>query len=337
MKRRALLLGLAGCGRDPRPRLNVYNWSDYIDPGTIPAFERETGSRVRYGTFESNEEMLAKIFGGNSGWDVVFPANSVIHPMLQNGLLATLRHDLLPNMNHVDADLRHPAWDPQLRWSIPYMWGSTGIVYSRKIQPPPQGWRDLWHPRLRGRLTMLDDPAEAIGAALLKLGYALNSTEPGQLMEARGELVRQKPLVRAYVNAEVRDQVVAGDVLAAHAWSVTAGQAIAASPDLAFVHPQEGFALYSDCVAILRESRRAELAHRFLDFLLRPDVAARNAVAAKTATANASARALLPASVRENPTLYPPPHTLARGEWFQALPSAAQRLRDRIWTEIKAA
>ncbi len=340
MRRRTFLLGVsgaAGCARDPRPRLNVYNWSDYIAPETIAGFERETGARVRYGTFESADEMLSKVFTGNSGWDIVAPPNSFIHAMLQNGFLATLSHGLLPGLAHLDANLRHPAWDPQLRWSIPYMWGSTGIVYNRKLAPPPRAWRDLWEERLRGRITMLDDVAEAFGAALKKLGHALNSTEPEHLQQARAELVRQKPLVRAYVNAEVRDQLIAGDVLAAQAWSVTAQQAIAGSKDLAFAHPAEGFALYCDCVAILRESRRLELAHKFLDYLLRPEVAARNATVAKTATANAAARPLLDSATRDNPTLYPPPETLARGEWFQSLPASAHRLRDRLWTEIKSA
>jgi len=340
MRRRTFFLGLAGaagCSRGVRPRLNVYNWSDYVAPETIPNFEAEFGVRVRYGVFESAEEMLARIFGGNSGWDVVFPPNSFIHPMLRNGLVATLNPQWLPNLGNLDADLRHPAWDPQLYWSVPYMWGATGIVYHRRLKPAPRGWADLWQERLRGRMTMLDDPAEALGAALKKLGFPLNSTEPEQLAAARAELVRQKKLVRAYINAEVRDQLIAGDVLAAQAWSITAQQAISASPDLAFVHPAEGFSLYADCAVILRESRRQELAHKFINYLLRPNVAATIAMAAKSATANGAARLLLPAAVRSNLTLYPPPEVLQRGEWLQALPVAAQRMRDRMWTEIKSA
>lgn len=340
MRRRSFILGLAGpaaCSRDHRPRLNVYNWSDYVAPETIPDFEAEFGVRVRYGVYESVEELLAKIFGGNSGWDVVFPSNSFIHPMLRNGLLATLRRDWLPLLDHLDPELRHPAWDPQLYWSVPYMWGATGIVYHRRLRPAPRAWADLWDERLRGRITMLDDPAEVIGAALKKLGHPLNATNPEQLQEARRELLVQKPLVRAYLNAEVRDQLVAGDVLAAQAWTITAQQAIRASAELAFVLPAEGFSLYCDCAVILRESRRQRLAHDFLNYLLRPRVSAAIAGAAQTATANASARGLLPEAIRSNPTLYPPPQALARGEWLQALPVAAQRLRDRLWTEVKSA
>jgi spermidine/putrescine-binding protein len=157
------------------------------------------------------------------------------------------------------------------------------------------------------------------------------------LLEAKRQALAQKPLLRAYLNAEVRDQVVAGDVLAAQAWAVTAGQAIAAAADkLAFAFPEEGFARFADNIAILHESRRVELAHKWINHLLRPEVAASIVSATRTATANGAALRLLPAEIRENPVLYPPAATLERGEWFQAQPSASQKLRDRLWTEIKS-
>lgn len=160
----------------------------------------------------------------------------------------------------------------------------------------------------------------------------------GELGKAQREAIAQKPLLRAYLNAEVRDQMVAGDVAAAQAWTVTAGQAIAAAPGkLEFVLPAEGFSRYADTMVILRESRRSELAHSFVNYLLRPTVAAGIVQATQTATANGAAQKLLPAAVRENPVLYPPPEVLARGEWFKPLSSASQRLRDRLWTEIKSA
>jgi spermidine/putrescine transport system substrate-binding protein len=340
MNRRYFFLGaagLAGCRRDTLPRLNVYNWSAYVAPETIPNFEKEFGVRVRYATYESNEEMLAKVLGGNSGWDVVFPTHSRIEPMRQNGLLAPLDHAWLPGIANLDQRFQAPAWDPGLAWGIPYMWNGTGIVYNRKLQPPPLRWSDLWDVKLKGRLTMLDDPEDMLGACLKKLGLSFNATDPDELRRAEREAMAQKPLVRAYLNAEVRDQLVAGDVLASQLWSTTAQQAIAASPALAFAYPAEGFPFYCDCAVILRESRRARLAHQFLDYLLRPQVSARIAEAAQTATANAAALRFLPESVRANPTLYPPNEIFQRGEWPRPLTRAAQRLRDRIWTEIKSA
>lgn len=338
MRRRTLLMGFAGaaaCSR--RPRLNVYNWSDYVAPDTIANFEKESGIEVRYGTYESVPEMLAKVMSGNSGWDVVFPSAEYIQPMREMGLLASLRADWLPHLNALEASFRHPPWDPELRWSVPYMWGVTGIVYQSALRPAPESWRDLWDPRLAGKITMLDDPPEVLGVCLKMLGYSLNSSNPAELEKAQREAIAQKRFVRAYLNAEARDQLVAGDVAAAQAWAVTAAQAIAAAPGkLAFSFPREGFARFADTMAILRESRRRESAHRFLDYLLRPEVSARIVAAVQTATANGAAHALLPPELRDNPVLYPPPETLARGEWFEPQSAASQRLRDRLWTEIKS-
>ena len=340
MNRRYFLIGsagLAGCSLDRRPRLNVFNWSSYIAPDTVPKFESEFGVRVRYGVYESNEEMLARVMGGNSGWDIVFPTNYIVHPMLANALLAPIRRDLLTNLAQLEPSFQQPEWDPQLKWSMPYMVTAAGIAYNRKLAPPPRAWADMWDERLRGRMTMLDDPFDTLGACLKKLGLSINANDPGELRRAQAEAIRQKPLLRAYLNAEVRDQLVSGDVLAAHMWNTTAQQAMDSAGELGFVYPAEGYAVYPDCMVILRESKRPELAHQFINFLLRPDIAAANALAARTTTTNRGARAILPASFRENPTLYPAPEVVARGEWAKTLDPAAQRLRDRLWTEIKAA
>lgn len=339
MNRRVFVLGmtgLAGCARRKR-RLNVFNWSNYVAPETIPEFEKEFGVRVRYAVYESNEAMLARVLSGNSGWDVVFPTHSYVEPMGKMGLLAELDHSRLPNLAHLAPPFRSPEWDPELRWSVPYMWGGTGIAYNRAVVPAPVSWADLWRKDLAGRLTMLDDPFEVLGACLKKLGFSLNSTNDRELRLAAREAIAQKRLLRAYLNAEVRDQLVAGDVLAAQLWATTAQQAMDVSPQLAFVYPSEGFGLYADTAAILRESRHKELAHEFLNYLLRPHVAASVVRATKTATANAGALALLEEPLRRNRTLYPPPEVLARGEWFRPMPAAVQRLRDRLWTEIKSA
>jgi len=339
MNRRTFLMGAAGMASCSRgvPRLNVYNWSDYVAPDTISNFEHEFGVRVRYGTYEGNQEMIAKVMSGNSGWDVVFPSADFIQPMRGLGLLQPLNHAWLTNLDSLDPMFRRPPWDPQLEWNVPYMHGATGIVYQKRLTPEPKAWANMWDEKLRGKITMLDDPPEVLGAALKKLGFSLNSGDPEELRRAQKEAIAQKRLLRAYLNAEVRDQLVAGDVAAAQAWAVTAGQAIAAAPDkLAFALPTEGFPRYADTTSILRESGRSELAHRFINYLLRPAVAAAIVAATQTATANAGARKLLPVELRENPVLYPPAEVLARGEWFEPVSSAAQRLRDRLWTEIKS-
>jgi len=328
--------GMAGCARDRRPRLNVMNWSSYIDPATVPKFEKEFGIRVRYSVYESNEEMLARVGGGNSGWDVVFPTGYILKPMLENDLLAPIDHSALPNLTQVEPAFQKPYYDPGLKWSTPYMVTAAGIAYNRSLTPPPASWGDLWNPRLSRRITMLDDPFDVLGACLKRLGLSVNSEDAGELRRAQQEELRQKPLLRAYLNAEVRDQLVSGDVLAAQMWNTTAQQAMDESKNIGFVYPSEGYAVYPDSVVLLRESRHQEAAHQFMNFLLRPDIAAANAIAARTTTTNAGARRLFPPEFRDNPTLYPGPDVVARGEWARTLQPATQKLRDRLWTEIKA-
>lgn len=338
MTRRTIFLlslpGLHGCLRDRRPRLNVWNWSNYVGPDTIPGFEREYGVRVRYAVYESNEEMLARVMSGNSGWDVVFPTSYLIEPMRDMGLLAPLTHARLGNFCHLDALFAKPVWDPELRWGVPYMWNATGICYRKELGI--EAWAHLWNPDLRGRITMLDDPTDVFGACLKKLRLSVNSTSREELRAAHAEAVTQKKILRGYINAEVREGLVAGDVRAAQLWSTTAQQAMDENGELAFCYPVEGFALYPDVAVVLRESGRSELAHMFLNYLLRPAVAAGVVTGARTASANRSARDLLSPELRNLPTLYPPPEILSRGEWALSSPPEIQQLRDRLWTEIKA-
>ncbi len=328
--------GAAGCSPKRARRLNIYNWSVYIAPETVPNFEREFHAEVRYLTFESAEEMLAKVAAGNSGWDIVFPSNSFVPPMREQGLLARLDHTRLPNLQNLDPTFQSPQWDPNLAYSVPYMNGSTGILYNRSVHPPPLAWRDFWQNRYGHRITMMDDSAEVLGACLLKIGAGVNSTDRSKLEAAKREAIAVKPLLRAFISAEVRDQVVAGDVLVAQIWAQMGKLACNERADLAFAHPAEGFPRYADNMVILEESDRQELAHDFLNYILRPDVGAQIAVSVTSATPNVEARRLLPDSMREDAILYPPPDVLARGQWFEAIPATAQRLRDRVWTEIKA-
>ena len=341
MQRRVFLMGVAGasagCVRDHAPRLNVYNWGSYVAPTTIPDFEREFRCRVRYGTYSGNEEMLAKVISGNSGWDVVFPSNTFVQAMRDLSLLLPLDHARLPDLRNLDPFFRSPEWDPALTFSVPYMHGATGILYADSAKPAPLAWSALWTDAYGHRVTMLDDPAEVFAVCLKRNGYSINSAIPAQLLASRDLAEKQKPLLRAYMNEEVRDQVVAGDVLVAQMWTQVAQVAVESAPNkLNFSYPSEGFALYVDVCAILRETEHAPLAHKFINYLLRPQVAADIAREIRGSTANAAARALLPPSLNQNPILYPAPDVLARGEWFKPLPQTAQRLRDRYWTEIKS-
>jgi spermidine/putrescine transport system substrate-binding protein len=341
VNRRAFLISAAGgaisCAPGTQRRLNVYNWDNYVASTTIPNFERAFGCKVRYATYGSAEEMLAKVMSGNSGWDVVFPSNSFVQPMRELGLLERLDHERLRNLGNLDQRFQSPEWDAGLEWCVPYMHSSTGILYSKSVSRPPLAWADLWSDSYGHRLTMLDDSAEVFGACLKRIGCSINSGDERELRAARDLAIQQKPLLRAYLNEEVRDQVVAGDVLVAQMWGQVSQVAMDNSANLAYSFPAEGFALYADNVCILRESKHKGLAYEFVNYLLEGKVAASIATEVRAATANAKARALLPDALRNNPVLYPDAAVLRRGEWFEALPLSVQRLRDRYWTEIKSA
>lgn len=325
-----------GCTSGSERRLNVYNWENYVAASTIPDFEREFRCRVRYATYGSAEEMLAKVMTGNSGWDVVFPSNSFVRPMRELELLLPLDHSRLSHLHNLEARFRTPEWDPDLGYCIPYMHSATGIVYQTSVSRPPLAWADLWTDSYQRRVTMMDDPAEVFGACLKRMGCSINSENPSELRKARDFAVQQKPLLRAYLSEEVRDQVVAGDVLVAQMWAQVAQVAMDNSSKLAFAFPSEGFALYADNLCILRESKHRDLAFEFANYILRPQVAVAICNEMRTATANAAARALLPEAQRNNEVLYPRAEVLRRGEWFRALSLRSQRLRDRYWTEIKS-
>jgi len=335
----AAAAGWAGCGPRPATReVNVYCWSDYIAPDTIAGFERETGIRVNYETFESQEEMLAKVLAGGSRWDVVFPGNTLVGPLVRRGLLEPLDPQRLPNRRHLEDRFLDPPWDRGNRYTIPYMWGVSGFVYNaRKVAKTLSRWADLWDPALKGKLTMLDDPAEVLGACLKKLSRSLNSVDAAELAAAQVEALSQKPLVRAYLNAEVKPQLIAGDVWAAQLWNGDAHQAMAENGDLRYCLPAEGFALFADTAAVLARAGHKEAAYGWIDYLLRPEVSASIARATLFATPNARAVEMLDAGIRGNPDLYPPEERLSGAEWFAELPNEGQLLRDRIWTEIKAA
>lgn len=341
MNRRIFLMGvagaLAGCTTGRKRRLNILNWQNYVADNTIPNFEREFQCKVRYSTYGSAEEMLARVMAGNSGWDIVFPSNSFVGPMRDLDLLEHVDHKRLSNLGNLEKHFQAPEWDPNLDWCVPYMFSGTGIIYSKKAAHPITAWADLWQNDYGRRVTMLDDPAEMFAACLKRMGESVNSSDDALLRKARDLAIKQKPLLRAYLNEEVRDQVVAGDVLVAQMWAQVAQGALEASADLAFCFPSEGFPQYADNTSVLRESKHQELAWEFVNYLLRPTVTRDIVVAMRTATVNQAARAILPPALGENTVLYPPDDVLKRGEWFRAIPGEAQKRRDIYWTEIKSA
>jgi spermidine/putrescine transport system permease protein len=315
--------------------LNLYIWSNYIAPETLARFEARHGVRVNVDLYDSNEALLAKLQAGNAGYDVVCPSDYSVQVLLAQGLLQPLDHVALPHFANVDARFLDQAYDPGNRHSVPYFWGTAGIAYDRRRVPGPvDSWGALWDARYAGRILMLDDAREAIGAALKWRGRSLNATDLGLLEAARDDLLRQKPLVRAYNSTNFEDVLLSGDVWLAQGWSGQFAKAMDQSPDIAYVVPKEGATLFIDNLAIPRDARSPALAHAFIDFTLEAEVAAEICRTMRYSSPNRAALALLPPEVRQNPAIFPPPDVLQRLELIRDMGEATV-LYDRLWTEVK--
>ena len=334
---------LAGCGRRPSPpedpaaplgpmerELNVYNWSDYIAAGTIPDFEREFGVKVTYDTYESNEEMVAKLSAGAAGYDIVVPSGYLVPVMLAQGLLAPLHKRHIPNLANVAPLFLDLGYDPGNAHSVPWQWGMTGLAYRSDRVAPPGGWETYFDPRLAGKLTMMDDGREVIGAMLEYRGHSLNSTDPAELAQAKADAIRAKAQLKAYVSAPVKSQLIAGDVWVAQLWNGDARQAAVEQPALRWTLPSQGSLIWTDFMAIPAGAPHKRAAHAFIDYILRPQVGAALSAATHYGSPNAAALPLI-----ADPVPYPDAAQLERLEYQRDL-GPATALWDRIWTEIKA-
>ncbi|HEV8599167.1 MAG TPA: spermidine/putrescine ABC transporter substrate-binding protein [Gemmatimonadales bacterium] len=312
--------------------LNLYNWSDYIAPEIIPAFEREFAVRVTYDTFESSEEMVAKLQAGARGYDLVVPPTYGVTTLLASGLLAPLSPRYLPNRANLAPVFRGLAHDREDRYTVPWQWGMTGIAWrTDRIPATPDSWAVFLEPRYRGKLTMLDDLRDVIGAFLRLRGHSINSRDPAELEEARRDAVAAKANLKAYLSAPVKGQLIAGDVWLAQLWNGDAAQAAREQPALAWVLPKEGGTLWIDSLVVPAAAPHPRAAHEFINFILRPEIGAAISTATGYGTPNQAAMPLL-----EKPVPYPSPNELARLEIQEELGRATE-LWDEIWTRIKSA
>jgi spermidine/putrescine transport system permease protein len=316
--------------------LNLYIWSNYIAPETLARFESRHGVKVNVDLYDSNEALLAKLQAGNAGYDVVCPSDYSVEVLRAQGLLQTLDRSALPHLGNVDPSFLDRPYDPGNAHSVPYFWGTSGIAYHRRrVAEPPASWGALWDPRYAGRILMLDDAREAIGAALKWRGHSQNTRDPRLLEAAREDLRRQKPLVRAYNSTNFEDILLSGDVWIAQAWNGQIAKAMAQDPDIAYVLPKEGSTLFIDNLAIPADARHPELAHAFIDFTLEAETAAEICRTMRYSSPNRTAWPLLPVEVRKNPAIFPPPGAVDHLELIRDLGDATV-LYDRLWTEVKA-
>jgi spermidine/putrescine transport system permease protein len=325
-----------GPGARAERELNLYIWSGYIAPETLRRFEERHGVRVNIDLYDSNEALLAKVQAGNAGYDVLCPSNYVVEVLVQQRLLRALDHSALPHLANVDPRFLDRSYDPGNRHSVPYVWGTAGIGYRRSKAGHVDSWAALWDPRFKGRILMLDDAREALGAALRWKGYSLNTTDPASLEMARGLLIQQKPLVRTYNTSNYEDILLSGDVWLAHGWSGQFAKAMEQDADIDYVIPREGSSLFLDNLVVPADAPHPELAHAFLDYTMEAEVAAEICATMRYSTPNRAALPLLPEHVRRNPATFPPADALARAELIADIGEATVAY-DRLWTEVKTA
>jgi len=335
------LVGLGACaGKQAPHELHLFIWANYIDPEVYRLFEQEFGVKVIEENVDSNETLILKLQAGVTGYDIITPSDYAVAALIRQGLLAELELSKIPNFQNISQRFRGLYYDPQNRYSIPYLWGTTGIGYNaQKLESPPTSWADLFEPsrleRYKHRVSMLDDPREALGAALKYLGYSVNSTDPQQIEAAKNLLLAQKPYLARYDSETYDDFLLSGDLVMAHGWSGEFAKARLENPAIRYVIPQEGGVIWTDNLAIPTSSQKIELAHTFIDFLLRPQINARIVNFLRYPSANDAAKPYILPEILHDPSIYPPDEIRERLEWIRDVGAAVQ-LYERAWEEIKS-
>ncbi|WP_227396411.1 ABC transporter substrate-binding protein [Jeotgalibacillus aurantiacus] len=300
--------------------LTVFNWGDYIDEELITKFEEETGIRVIYETFDSNEAMLTKIEQGGTTYDIAVPSEYTIDKMIEDDLLIELDHSQLPNMEYLNPDFMDLSFDPGNAYSIPYFWGTVGIVYNKEmVGRELTSWDDLWADDLRNDILLVDGAREIMGMGLNSLGYSLNTKEESELLEAQEKLQTLSPNIKAIVGDEIKMLIGNGEAPLGVVWSGEAAEIMYENEDLDYVVPEEGSNLWFDNMVIPKTADNVEGAHQFINFMLDPENAAQNAEYVGYSTPNAAGYELLPPEVAEDERFYPPEEVTERLEVYDNL------------------
>lgn len=318
-------------------QLYVYNWTDYIPAALLEQFSKETGIDVIYSTFESNEEMYSKLkLTQGAGYDLVVPSTYYISKMAREGLLQEIDQSQLKNFANLDPALLHREFDPQNTYSVPYVWGVTGIAVNKSEIDPATvtSWADLWNPAFKDRLLLTNDSREVFHMALLVNGKSPNTTNPDDIRQAYEKLQPLMPNVRVF-NSDAPDvPYLQDEVSVGMIWNGPAWRASLENPDLTFVYPKEGAIFWMDSFAIPKAAKNKAAAHRFIDFLLRPESAAAIIKELGYSVPNQAALKLLPAEMVNNPTLFPPEDAKQRGQ-FQADVGDAVQIYEEYWNKLR--
>ena len=265
--------------------LNVYNWGEYISNGSddsvdvVAAFEKLTGIKVNYTTFDSNESLYAKLKSGAANYDVIIPSDYMVAKMINEGMLAPLDYDNIPNFQKIDAGYRNPDYDPQNAYTVPYMLCTTGIIYNSKYvdEADVTGWELLWNEKYAGKILMFDNSRDAFGIAEYLLGYDVNTTDETELQACAAKLAEQKPVVQQYVMDQIFDAMENEEAWIAPYYAGDYLTMVEENPDLAFVQPEEGSNLFVDAMCIPTSAKNKLIAERYIDFMLTEEPAVANA------------------------------------------------------------
>lgn len=349
----ALLASAAtGCGKQSAKagaagEVYVYNWGEYIDETVIEEFEKETGIKVVYDMFETNEEMYPVIEAGGVKYDAVCPSDYMIQKMIENNLLAEINFDNVPNLKEIDPRYLEMAKsiDPENKYSVPYAWGTVGILYNTSLVAPedvPTKWSDLWNEKFKDNILMQDSVRDAFMVALKSLGYSMNTTNEAEINEAKELLIGQKPLVQAYVIDQVRDKMIGGEAAVGVIYSgemlyiQNEVEELGLDYSLEYVIPEEGTNLWLDSWVIPANAPNKENAEKWINFLCRADIAKKNFEYITYATPNKGAFDLLDPEIQNNKAVFPDADKLKNSEVFQYLGNDVDSLYNEAWKEVKS-
>ncbi|HEY2420122.1 MAG TPA: ABC transporter substrate-binding protein [Neobacillus sp.] len=301
--------------------LTIYNWGDYIDEELIKRFEKETGIKVIYETFDSNEAMMTKIQQGGTTYDVAVPSEYMIEKMRQEHLLIPLDHSKLPNLKNIDQRFMDLPFDPANKYSIPYFWGTVGIVYNTKMLPGKKitSWNDLWDADFKNKILLTDGAREVIGMGLNSLGYSLNDTNKQHLQEAKDKLDTLTPNVKAIVGDEIKMLLANQEASIGLVWSGDASEIMSENDNLDYVVPKEGSNLWFDNMVIPKTAKNIDGAHQFINFMLDPKVAAQNTEYVGYSTPNKAALKHMPKKIVKDERFYPSPALTEKLEVYKNL------------------
>lgn len=321
----------------------LYTWVEYIDPDLKTKFEEECGVKITETNYDSNETLLATIQAGGADYDVIVPSDYMVQLMIDEGMLMELDFNIVSNIKHMDKMHVNQYFDPEQKYTVPYLWGTSGFAVDTTAVPDYEpSWKMLFDPNSPycGKISMLDDERETIGAALMYLGYSINDTDPAHLEEAKELLIAQSKCVKAYDSQTNDDLIVSGETVLAHMW--TGDAVLAALPDsggregIAYVIPEEGCTIWQDNLAIPVGAPNAYTAMVFMNYMSDPEVAAQNAEWVGYGTPNAAAKDVIDPAILADEGIYPPEEVSSRLQWIEDVGDALE-LYDRIWTEFKAA